>query len=801
MEEESRTDGAPPSPSVIRFGPYELDLSSAELRKGHLRIRLQDQPFQILVALLEQPGKIVLREEIRQKLWRSNTVVEFDHSINAAVKRLRDVLRDSADKPRYIETVARRGYRFIGEINTPPSVSPNSQADRLVTGVALPASFREDGFRSVPSECLPLITRDSLMPEPLEPAVKSLGKCDLASEHNRSAESRGTPATVAQTSAVYKGRKREVLSLALAGTCLLASIITVVAYWRLTRIPKSAIIAEIMPPDGVRFDLRIGGPPLPSPDGRTLAFTAVDKSRNSMLWIRPLNSPSLSHPLSGTEGARDPFWSADSRALGFFSDGQLKTVGLSGGPALAVAAVLQSGGASWNRDGNILFVPAFGKGVYKVASAGGNTTLVVAPNLSIFTYYALPRFLPDGKHFLYLAGGGDPAAAGTYFASLDGKERRLVLRGETGAIYASDHLLYLRDGSLMAQTFDPERGELKEDPFTIAEQVATAGCVGLFGVSENGTLIYQARGAVIEKQLTWFDRTGTKLGVTGQTADYWDLRLSPDGHKLAINAGFPAGSSNSHIWVDELERAVRRQLTIRPETGPGVPVWSPDGQTIAFGASAKAASGIYRKPSNGGGTEELLLSDSSGSEIWPTSWSRDGKFMLYGRGPKRSLPIDIWLLPLDRERKPSLFVRTQASDGQFSPDCRWVAYASKESGREEVYVVPFDGANGVESSSHGLTGRSQVSAGGGRCPRWRRDGKEIFYLSPAGEMMVAVVEAKGTGLEVRTRQLLFRSPLEAPTFTPYDVTSDGKKFVINVLVQQNVPLTMMVNWTANLKKH
>jgi dipeptidyl aminopeptidase/acylaminoacyl peptidase len=516
-----------------------------------------------------------------------------------------------------------------------------------------------------------------------------------------------------------------------------------------------------------------------------------------MLWIRSLDSGS-SNPLAGTEGAFNPFWSADNRGLGFFADGQLKTVEVAGGPVLAVAAAPSQAGASWSADGTILFVPAWGKGVYSVASTGGNPILIAAPNVSKFTYYVHPIFLPDGKHFLYLAGGADPAATGTYFASLDGKEKRLVVRGATGALYSAGYLLYVRDGSLMAQAFDFHRGQLKGDPQRIADEV------GLYSVSENGTLVFQRRGAFMEKQLTWFDRTGKNLGVTGETGDYWDLRLSPDGQKLATNAGSVAGSFKTEIRVDELARAVRIRLTIDPGTRPGVPVWSPDGSRLAFGTSGSKA-GIYQTPANGGGSEELLLlSDGSDPEIWPTSWSPDGRFILYGRGPKRILQTDICILPLEREHKARVFIKAQASDGQFSPDSRWVAYTSKESGREEVYVVRFDAARiwnpASESVSDGRTGRLQVSATGGRCPRWRSDGKELFYLSPAGQMMVAALEDKGKVIEVLMRQVLFKSPLDAPSFAPYDVTPDGKKFVINLLNQQNVPLTLMLNWKANLKK-
>jgi len=356
----------------------------------------------------------------------------------------------------------------------------------------------------------------------------------------------------------------------------------------------------------------------------------------------------------------------------------------------------------------------------------------------------------------------------------------------------------------MADAFDLARGQLKGDPHPIAERVVNVSG-GIFDVSENGILIYQRGSGTSEKRLTWFDRAGKKLGVTGEVGDYFDVRISPDGQKLASNAGSP----NSEIWVDELARAVRMRLTIDPDTDHGLLVWSPDGSRIAFGALAgKARRGIYQKPANGArGEELLLLSDKQEVQIWPTSWSRDGRFILYTRGALNLSQADIWVLPLEGDRKPRPFVQGPAAayDGQFSPDGRWVAYISKESGRDEVYVVPFDAARflnpgpGSSASASG-GGKWLLSASGGRFPRWRRDGKEIFYLSPASQMMAAQVEEKGNSIVVRTPQLLFRSAVVSNAFAPYDVTSDGKKFVMNTFTEQSEALTLVVNWTANLKK-
>jgi eukaryotic-like serine/threonine-protein kinase len=600
---------------------------------------------------------------------------------------------------------------------------------------------------------------------------------------------------------------RRTLPWALTVVFLLVAIASSVSYWRLARAPAPAIVSEIGPPANSRFGYGSGLPFVISPNGRILAFRATDANGTTMLWVRPLDSPEA-RPLPGTEGATDPFWSADSRLLGFFADTKLKTIEVSGGSSLILADAPDELGGTWNQDGTILFVPDPAKGIYEVSPAGGTPAPVIALDSSKFSRYELGKFLPDGKHFLYTAELLGPAVAGTYFASLDGKERRLVLK-DGGALYASGYMLYVRGSTLMAQAFDPERGQLKGDPHLVAQNVSASLTYGLFDISENGTLIYQT-GAGREKRLTWFSRAGKNLGVTSEAADYFDLRLSPNGEKLAFNAGYPAGSPNSEIWVEELARGVRMRLTIDPATDHGIPVWSPDNGTIVFAAlQGRSRLGIYRKPANGASNEELLVpSENSDTQIWPTSWSRDGRFILYAHGSITG-QADIWVLPMAGDRRPRLFVQAPgaAYDGQFSPDVRWVAYTSKESGREEIYVVPFDAARVLNagSGSPGATasGKWLISPSGGRCPRWRRDGKEIFYLSLDNQMMAAEVEERRDGIEVRPAQALFKASIpsvSAISFSPYDVSPDGKKFVVTNVSGLDRPLTLVVNWTANLKQ-
>jgi Tol biopolymer transport system component len=355
----------------------------------------------------------------------------------------------------------------------------------------------------------------------------------------------------------------------------------------------------------------------------------------------------------------------------------------------------------------------------------------------------------------------------------------------------------------MAQAFDPERGRLKGDAHPVAEQITVAHGRGFFDASENGVLAYQTGGSSAERRLIWFDRTGKDSGVTGEAGNYYDVRLSPGGERLASSIGDP----DSDIWVDELGRGVRMRLTNDPNTDHGGPVWSPDGSRIVFSALAgKARLGIYERSSNGADDEALLLpAETSDPQVCPTSWSRNGQFILYMRGDVfNQTHADIWVLPLAGDRKPRLFVQTPvaAYDGQFSPDGRWVAYTSKESGREEVYVVPFDAAKvlnaGAGSAKASAGGKWLISTSGGHSPRWRRDGKEIFYLAPENQMMRVEIEERGSSVEVRTAQPLFRIVAATEPVFPYDVTPDGKRFVVNTSSNQSAPLTLVVNWTARL---
>jgi len=612
----------------------------------------------------------------------------------------------------------------------------------------------------------------------------------------------GVPAPV-----VARRKSREKMAWALTLVFLVAVTVGAIAYLRLARIPAQVIVAEIPPPEKTRSYLgggAYGSSPLAiSPDGRSLAFTAIDQTGKLSLWLRPLGELTA-HPLEGTEHATFPFWSEDSRSIGFESQGKLKIIDVSGGAATVVADVPSYGGGTWNQRGAILFVPDVRRGFYWVAASGGTPVSVMTLDPSKFQSYSWPQFLPDGKHFLYLGVAHDPRKTGTYFATLDGKENRLVLRSDDRAIYASGGLVYGRGATLVWQAFDPEVGQLKGEAHPVAERVSDAAPFSrVFSVSENGILAYQAAAATAERQLAWFDRSGNKAGVMGEAGAYWDIRLSPDGRKLAFNVG----DEKSQIYVAEAGRGLPMRLTFDPDTDSGLPVWSPDGNKIAFCRlqGGKAKSGIYQKASNGAGSEELLLAaDSPDVQVWPNDWSRDSRFILYSRGDLVSRSQEeLWVLPLIGDGKPRLFLRNPPAvyDGQFSPDGRWVAYTSKESGREEVYVVPFDSAQVVKSNGPTAlapSGKWQISTSGGQYPRWQRDGKEIFFLAADNRVMAADVEAKEGSFQVGAVKPLFAA-FPQSSAAPFDVSADGKRFVVVSVVEgQSSPITLVVNWPAKI---
>ncbi len=585
---------------------------------------------------------------------------------------------------------------------------------------------------------------------------------------------------------------------AAAAIFLLAAIGFAVAWmWRAPS-PRRPVRVSILAPENSAFkpfDLAI------SPDGSKLAFVANDTAGKSQLWVRPLDSLSA-QPLTGTEGASLPFWSADSRSIGFFAEGKLKRVESSGGALQVLADAPIPRGGTWNADGVILFSPSAVDALYRLPATGGTPVPVTALDTKKDeSSHRWPCFLPDGRHFVFMVrrGGNPPPLAPTspqgerdhaiYAASLDSKDKVFLVNSPRRPMYAlPGYLLFMRGGNLMAQRFDEKRLRLTGEPTPVAEQVAMDSFFNAaYSVSDNGTLVVHSGGAAASSALNWYDRGGKPDGSLA-TDNFNVIHFSPDGRRLA--ASIFDSSGNEDIWLFDLSRGVRTRFTFGPALTDD-PVWSPDGNTIVFDSNRTGTYGIYQKPSNGARKEELLFTDPAIK--FPSSWSPDGKYVLFDRiDPQPKGKTAIWVLPMFGDHKAFPLITTDFNDtyAQFSPDGRWVAYFSNESGKDEVYAVAFPNP----------AARFQISTSGGSNPQWRGDGKELFYTDPDNKIMAVDIAARGDSLEIGTPHALWQPRLIA-TSPPYAATADGKRFLADEQPLQNTShLTVVFNWDADLKK-
>jgi Tol biopolymer transport system component/predicted Ser/Thr protein kinase len=577
--------------------------------------------------------------------------------------------------------------------------------------------------------------------------------------------------------------------------CLVGAFAGWVARDRLRQVPaeRAMLRFQVGAPERTTFNVlgRDAGPVAVSPDGSRLAFVATTSEGRKLLFVRSLGSLDP-EPLAGTQSASYPFWSPDSRSIGFFADGKLRKIAASGGPVQILADAPLGRGGAWNRDGTIVYTPGAYDPLFKVSSAGGDATQltrIVEPKTEFS--HRWPQFLPDGRHFVYLKWGAVARTNAFYVGSLDSSEQTLLFQANSNVAYAPPgYLLYLRDETLLAVPFDVKRHRVTGTPVPLAQQVLyypnTAS--GAFSVSDDGVLAYQAGAKPVVSQLNWYDRAGKAIGSVGAPGDYEDPRLSPNGKLLAANRIDPA-TGVANIWLFGIDAGAATRFTFS-SSFEHYPVWSPDGGRIAFDTNRNGAADLYVKSIAGTAEEEQLL--HSGDAKSPTDWSPDGKLLVYERlDPKTR--FDLWVLPLGGDREPLPLVRTDSNevDGRVSPDGRWLAYASDESGRWEAYVAGFSRPGG----------RWQVSNGGGSQPIWRRDGRELFYLA-ADRKLMAVSVRSGTDFEAGSPVPLFQTRSRYTGNVAYDVSADGRRFLVNTLVGAEAipPITVIWNWSADLKR-
>ena len=555
-------------------------------------------------------------------------------------------------------------------------------------------------------------------------------------------------------------------------------------------------------PASANFDFTgdFSGPPTIRSDGTAIAFSARAEKERSMLWVQSLND-GASRKLDGTEGAAFPFWSYDGKFLAFFADGRLKKVPAGGGPVAVIADAPNARGGSWNQDNAIIFEPDYRESLWQVSASGGVPTRLTKFETGKHTTHRWPVFLPDGKHFLFFATShsGD-TDQGIYFGSLSDGSYKRVLSADSDALYASGYLLYHVQSQLLAQKFDASTGALSGEPFVVASFVEyDAGTWhATFAASLNGILIYESGNKSIGTDLAWTDRSGKILKPIGERGAYKGSgRVSPDGKRLAVSLGDP----EADVWVHDLARGTRTRLTFGGATHL-MPSWSADSQHIVYvrqsGSAVFAGTSLRARMASGGGQEETLLDqphpENQESLLLP-QWSSDGRYLLH---MEQSGPTDaaVYALPIGGDKRPFAVAKPQSPQGRIihfrlSPDDRWLAYTSTDSGREEVYVTHFPGGEG----------RWQISQTGGTFPAWRADSKEIYFVGLDGAIDAAGVSAKNNDFDVEQVRSLFPINYTAPIGNAFDNAPDGQHFVVTQLpLAAPTPLVLVSNWLADLKK-
>jgi Tol biopolymer transport system component len=606
------------------------------------------------------------------------------------------------------------------------------------------------------------------------------------------------PGTVVKP-ALQTGRSSRLWIGATAIACMTSVALGILLWHAYKFQPDSATTRfSIATPDQVSINSPASGPVI-SPDGKRIAFSGINASGKRMLWIRPLDGL-VAQQLPGSEDATAPFWSPDSRSIAFFAINKLKKIDVAGGPPINLSDAASGRGGAWNRDGTIVFSPTSAGSLFRVPAAGGQAVAVTKLMTSQGNHRA-PSFLPDGDHFLYFATGISQETQGIYVGSLKTGESKRLFYSDATAIYApSGQVLFVQNGVLMKKLLDTAKLEVSSDATPVADSVAVdAIYLSAISVSDNGTLVYRSGSAFNEsRQLATYDRTGKLIDRIGPVGRYIGMDWSPDGKQLAVHRHDGTGGD---IWLFELMRGTMSRLTFDAGQDNSMPIWSADGKRIVFSSLRDGKWGLYQKLSTGTGKEELLY-ESAGTEKAPMSWSPDDKYIVFEVTDVKT-GWDLWMLPLFGDRKAYPLMQTPFNEtwAEISPNGKWIAYDSDETGRYEVYIRPFPSGDG----------KWQVSTNGGWYPRWQKDGKELFYLDAAanGKILSVRVNISGQAPEFSSAAPLFDSGyinINHGVHHKYAVSPDGKHFIIPRAEAtltgdtRQLPITVVLNWDSEFKK-
>jgi serine/threonine protein kinase/Tol biopolymer transport system component len=609
---------------------------------------------------------------------------------------------------------------------------------------------------------------------------------DIKLELQWIAADKSSPAAAPVTPAPSRSRERLGWAAALVAAIVLTGSAALFFYHPAQSAPSMRSV--INPPDKAHINLTgdTAGPPVLSPDGSAIVFAASGADGKTTIWVRPANSLDA-RPLPETDNAIFPFWSFDSRSIAFFADGKLKVVDLSGGSAQIIADAPFGRGGAWGADGIIVYSPATQDRLYRVSANGGTPAPVTTVDTSQHSSHRWPSFLPDGKHFLYLAINHQvPANDAIYYASVDGSVNKPLFKSQANAIYADGYILFARNEQLLAQAFNPSSGAISGEPQPLVRGVVNDSVTWHMdaSASNDGLLIYGSGGSG-SVDLLWMDRATKQLStISGNLGNLKAASVSPQGDRIALEIS----TGTSDVWVLDLARGTRTRLTFDSAGNHG-PQWSPDGKWIVYNSGRNGRSQIFRKPSDGSGAEEELLADDQ--IVMPSDWSHDGKYIFYQRGVPGTQ--DIWALRLEGDRKPFLVVpttpKTLRTLAKLSPNERWLAYTSNESGSIENYVVAFNGGHG----------KWQVSVNGGLDPSWSRDGSELYYVDTANSICAVPVKEVGGALQFGAPQTLVSSWSTPSAF--YQVSPEGKKILLYHVSQQvSDSVTVVTNFTEGLKR-